>query len=533
MSRIHFLRILGLLALSLPASAVYQHHRVVVFQSDPSVIGADRKPLVLALRFYGEVTRTRQLRGEYTQLGIQEPSIMFTGTGPEAQASVLDALATRYATMEDLHRAAALHSLVIAEKTFQFGAMALQRTKAAAQKIDGALGALVDGALGRFEDVRTRKPFTVNVRTLTGEQNAFCDSWNRTLNFGSFYDTTSRANIHTGCATGVVSHEGGHALLNLLTDFLDGQDGHAAGAHESFGDLIQMMVTLQQPEARARVIYQAGGDLHKAGLLTEMAKQFGSAFGLKTGLRNADDDFRLPDSKVLPGYEGRPRLKATTLEAHDASMVLTGALFDCLARVYDEAVRQNPSLDLERQLYDGAAVPIGQLFMLSILKSVYTYSVRTDRGTTVRVNDVFYPNIAYWMEQYALANIVGATKSWAPIIRDEFMRREVPLDPRNPLQITGSGLAGARAQARLLSVHGSDRSLQLLFGSGASRDQPPAEVDAQRSPAPTELYGALSQSAEALRRAADDLERIVGTLKEAGAPSAARTLSPYAAHSSY
>ena len=129
------------------------------------------------------------------------------------------------------------------------------------------------------------------------------------------------SDVYTCRSLDVVSHETGHAILDSLKPnwFSFSAPAQTGGLHESFGDITSIFTILSQLDLVEYVITETKADLHGRNILAVLAEQFGLAFGMPNGLRNADNDLKLSD---------------VGNEVHDISQVFTGAIYDILADIF-------------------------------------------------------------------------------------------------------------------------------------------------------------------------------------------------------
>jgi len=125
----------------------------------------------------------------------------------------------------------------------------------------------------------------------------------------------------------VVAHETGHAILDALKPnwISFSAPAQTGGLHESFGDLTSIFMILSQLDLVEYIVAQTKADLHRRNILAALAEQFGNAFGMPNGLRDADNDLKLSE---------------VSDEVHDISQVFTGAVYDILADVF--TANRNP-----------------------------------------------------------------------------------------------------------------------------------------------------------------------------------------------
>ena len=152
------------------------------------------------------------------------------------------------------------------------------------------------------------------------EANAYYDPADDSLSFGYFNTPLERDTVWTCLSHDIVTHELGHAILSALRPLFDiGIQPESSAFHEAFGDLIALFSAFEHEAVLERALGH-GGTLHDPQGLASLASQMGSA---------------------LYGF-GHPYLRSalnkryydpTVLEPHDASEVLTGALYEAIARI--------------------------------------------------------------------------------------------------------------------------------------------------------------------------------------------------------
>jgi len=221
------------------------------------------------------------------------------------------------------------------------------------------------------------------------DQNAFYDRDGRQLAFFYFTDVKSRKRIFTCRSFDIVAHETGHACLDALRpDLWADSTPQSGGIHEAFGDITAMFAMLAQLDVCESIIVASKSNLHDKTFFSAMAEQFGDALGRPKGmgLRNADNDLKLSD---------------VAEEVHDISQVLTGAIYDILAGIFEKENhpdRYDPAETLLR---------VGNHVRLLFLAAVIFMEKHT------------YADIAKKMMEYE------PNKEYKAIIKTEFDRREV------------------------------------------------------------------------------------------------------------
>jgi hypothetical protein len=162
------------------------------------------------------------------------------------------------------------------------------------------------------------------------------------LHFFHATDTKTGQTIWSSDSAEVVSHENGHAILDGLRPSYLGSFTPDAGAfHESFGDVMAIMVGLQDDNVVRKVVEQTGGDLSKSNVVANLGEQIGVAMNDNAGsnvtggdyTRTALNSFTWQDPSTLPDRGGPTELGS---EVHSFSRLWTGAVYDVLRGIVDE-----------------------------------------------------------------------------------------------------------------------------------------------------------------------------------------------------
>lgn len=166
----------------------------------------------------------------------------------------------------------------------------------------------------------------LNVDPLAGIQaNAFYDRQN--LKFFQFKNKQGH-DVFTCLSSDIVSHELGHALLDAIRpEFFNAASAEVWAFHESFGDIVSILCSLQHDEILAKLWDQTKGDLRVSNIVSEVAEQFGTSLGMIGGLRNANNNFKYIPPEKLPRNSPHDQLSS---ECHNFSRVMTGAFYDLL-----------------------------------------------------------------------------------------------------------------------------------------------------------------------------------------------------------
>lgn len=130
--------------------------------------------------------------------------------------------------------------------------------------------------------------------------------------------------VFTCLSHDIVVHEATHALLDgLRAHFIVPTNTDVVAFHEAFADLVAIFQHFSYSEVVLSAIRRCKGSLQHAGLLAQIAGQFGHTTGQKGPLRTAIE----PDI-------GNPRMYRADLEAHQLGSVLVSAVFDAFVQVY-------------------------------------------------------------------------------------------------------------------------------------------------------------------------------------------------------
>lgn len=164
--------------------------------------------------------------------------------------------------------------------------------------------------------------------------NAYYSRNDGSINFFHSFDSTFNRNVYSGDSGEVVAHETGHAILDgLRPGYLGTWSPAPGGFHESFGDVLAMLVSLGDERVLDKVMEQTGGDLSQPNVAAHLGEELGMAINHATGqnrtggdyTRTAINDFVWQDPSTLPGRAPHDRLSR---EVHSYSRLWTGAFYD-------------------------------------------------------------------------------------------------------------------------------------------------------------------------------------------------------------
>ncbi|MBI3741865.1 MAG: hypothetical protein HY257_08940 [Chloroflexi bacterium] len=163
-------------------------------------------------------------------------------------------------------------------------------------------------------------------------------------------DKTTGQTIYTCESSDISAHECGHAVLDARhPDYWDSLLAETGAFHEAFGDISALLLTLGDPNVRAEILQETGGDLTKSNSATRLAEQlartldlagYDSAVVSKDALRDFVNQFNYQDPDKLPGHGSAAQL---TSESHNFARVFTGAFYDLLVGIYNRLLAENPA----------------------------------------------------------------------------------------------------------------------------------------------------------------------------------------------
>jgi hypothetical protein len=229
--------------------------------------------------------------------------------------------------------------------------------------------------------------------------NAYYSRDEKALKFFFFKPNNQPAgspDVFTCRSLDIVAHETGHAILDALKPnwILNNAPAQTGGLHESFGDITSILTILSQLDIVEYIIAQTKADLHRRNILAALAEEFGNAFGMPEGLRNADNNLKL--SQV-------------SNEVHDISKVFTGAFYDILADIF--TANRNPRLrDDAVTLYETGRYMAG-LIIQSIEKAPANNAIYVDvaKAAIEIAKADGHPDYATFIEKhFTLREVLGS-----------------------------------------------------------------------------------------------------------------------------
>ncbi len=147
---------------------------------------------------------------------------------------------------------------------------------------------------------------------------------------------TYPGNVYACLSHDTVAHEVTHALLDgLRAHFSLPMSADVLAFHEGFADLVALFQHFSYEQVVAVAIRKSRGDLSRADLLTDIAKQLGqSRKDSRSALRSAIEYAAEQSEQSAAGKKRVLRVYDPTLEAHDLGSVLVFAVFEAFINVY-------------------------------------------------------------------------------------------------------------------------------------------------------------------------------------------------------
>jgi hypothetical protein len=157
-------------------------------------------------------------------------------------------------------------------------------------------------------------------------RNAYYDRRSKSLQFYFFGDQDRP--VYTCLSHDIIAHETGHAILDGIRPYYHEISSPQTSAfHEFLADLTAILASLRNNDVRRVIAEKSGGDLTKDEVIADLAEEFARDDVLATYgeaqryyLRTAHNELNMED------IQGK-------WEPHTCSQVLTGAMFEILARI--------------------------------------------------------------------------------------------------------------------------------------------------------------------------------------------------------
>ena len=178
-------------------------------------------------------------------------------------------------------------------------------------------------------------------------ENAYYDRDEGGLSFGYFRarrmpggHTVPSGLIFAALSHDVVVHETTHAMLDALrAEFYSPTNPDVLGFHEGFADLVALFQHFTYADVVEAGIRDSRGNLSHAGLLTDLAQEFGHATSSPEetrALRSAIDVQGLAafDSDAMLAGKHDPKPYRVNMEAHHLGSVLVSAVFEAFVTIF-------------------------------------------------------------------------------------------------------------------------------------------------------------------------------------------------------
>ncbi|MGE0495362.1 MAG: hypothetical protein AB7S38_39515 [Vulcanimicrobiota bacterium] len=174
------------------------------------------------------------------------------------------------------------------------------------------------------------------------------------------YPNAAGKNTSTGNSGEVVSHEAGHAILDALRpNYFTSMAFEAGAFHEAFGDMVSMLVSMENDQVLDKVVEQTGGDLSNPNILAELGEEMGKSIG-RSAVRDNRNNFKYVDPDTLPEEAPDNRLAR---ESHSFARVWTGAFYELMDSISDDyrAKGAEPKEALQKAAQEGWRLLVGQM----------------------------------------------------------------------------------------------------------------------------------------------------------------------------
>lgn len=176
------------------------------------------------------------------------------------------------------------------------------------------------------------------------------------------FDTKNGEKSSSGNSGEIVAHEAGHAILDAVKPGWNRSNNVEIRAfHESFGDMLAILMSLKDEKVISSLVEDTGGDLRdgpksKKNLVSEMGEELGN----QIGIRSAYNDFHYKNPSELPNRGNETQLGR---EAHDFSRLFSGAFYEILDGISDgyRADGQTPDQALRSAADEGWTLLVGML----------------------------------------------------------------------------------------------------------------------------------------------------------------------------
>lgn len=249
--------------------------------------------------------------------------------------------------------------------------------------------------------------------------------------------------VYTCESNDIVSHEFGHAVLDgLRPDLWNSPAIEVAAFHESFGDCLSLLSTLNHPEIIGFLIGQTGGNIRLSNSVSRIAESMGECLAKmypQSGrcsdyLRNAVNDFIYVDPSKLPNSAPDAQISRGS---HSFSRIMTGAFYDIIAGLYEmnvaNGIAQFASLvkavdEFGKLWFRGVeTAPLSPRFYSSIARSVCA-AAKADRFAGLPIINKVFVNrkiVEPFIPMMADVEMIDLGDLNTEITKEEFMPKEM------------------------------------------------------------------------------------------------------------
>ena len=172
------------------------------------------------------------------------------------------------------------------------------------------------------------------------EQNAYYSRDAKAVHFGWYRATEAfgrnlkDGKVFTSLSHDVVVHELTHALLDgLRSNFLVPYHHDTLAFHEAFADLVAIFSHFSNREVVKDQIVRSRGDLSKATLLFELARQFGHT------TNSSMKSLRAAVEEVDPDDPSQVKIYDPNMKIHELGSVLMSAVFEAFTKIFHRKTR--------------------------------------------------------------------------------------------------------------------------------------------------------------------------------------------------
>jgi hypothetical protein len=189
-----------------------------------------------------------------------------------------------------------------------------------------------DDALGRRVRWAFEGPQLLVVPRAGEWENAFYERESRSLQFFYFHATRdSRQRIYTCQSQDIVAHETAHAVLDgIAPDLYHALSPQSLALHEAVADLTAALAAFRCRPLYTWVLARTGGSIERTSAFSGLGGQFSTARGGGPYLRNL-----LNQKTLRPHATSKPSDVVTSVQPHELSQVLSGALYSVLVHMHE------------------------------------------------------------------------------------------------------------------------------------------------------------------------------------------------------